>query len=529
MGLPDNDCRIQAFQGAGAMMSSMKLLAGSGLLFAIFAGAAAHSQDIERQKGAVVKITSQADGMNRSGTGFIAKLEGTAAYIVTASHVIEGDSKPRVAFYPDVTKMLPATIIGSEGDLPRGLALIRVDGPLPAGLSQLGIDASFDLQASEQVIIIGFPRLAATNWAVTPITIVGRQGTAITFTGAADEGSSGSPVIRNGWVTAVVAEKSGDFGFAVPAAAVRFAIEGWGLKLEADQKPPRPVGTTPVGITGKLSSTRILFASNRDMDQTGNNYDLYVMDIDGKNVKRVSPRDIRDFSDAGWFPDGGSFTYVSTGDMKTSGIYQTELTSGNTKKLTREMAYYSAPLWSPDGTRIAFLANTDIEPDHTDVFVMSGSGANLKRLTHDSVEKVSLFWSPDSSQIGFAECLEKSCGTFFVGVDGKGLHQLSSPLTDFAGDCWSAATNKILGESGRDGYIAIYSLNSDGSDPVRLTNSPQGDMQPDWSPDGSRIVFTSRRDGHPEIYVMNSDGSNQVRITSSHGSSENPQWSPFMK
>jgi len=510
------------------MTSSMRTLARHGILFAtLLSAAAALSQDIEEQKKAVVRITSQADGMNRAGTGFIVKLDRDAAYIVTASHVIEGDSKPRVAFYPDVTVTLPATIIGSEGDLPRGLALIRVNGRLPDGLSRLGVDASFDLQATEQVTIIGFPRLAATNWAVTPITIVGRQGTAITFTGAADEGSSGSPVIRNGWVTAVVAEKSGDFGFAVPSAAVRFAVEGWGLKLEPNENPPRAASKAALRTTGKLSTTRILFSSNRDMDQTGNNVDLYIADIDGKNVKRVSPRNIIDPSDAGWSPDGASITYVTTEDPRTYGIYQTELTSGNTKKLTHEMVMYAAPLWSPDGAHIAFLSY--LSPDRDDVFVMTGSGANLKRLTHDSVEKVSLFWSPDGSQIGFAECSDKSCRTFFVGIDGNGLHELSSPLTDFAGASWSAATNKIVGESGRDGYIAIYSLNSDGSDPSRLTNSPEGDMQPDWSPDGTRIVFTSRRDGHAEIYVMNSDGSNPVRITSSHGSSKNPQWSPFIE
>jgi TolB protein len=508
---------------------SARLLASIAMSFTALLSTAGLAQDIEEEKRAVVKITSQADGVNRVGTGFIANLGQDAAFIVTASHVIEGDSKPQVAFYPDATKTRQATIIGTEGDLPRGLALIRVDGPLPHGLSHLGIDASFNLEASEQVTIIGFPRLAATAWAVTPITIVGRQGTAITFTGAADEGSSGSPVIRNGWVTALVAEKSGDFGFAVPGAAVRFALEGWGLKLTPDQSVPRSAHALPTTPTGKLSNTRILFTSNRDMDVTGNNFDLYVMDIDGRNVKRVSPQHKIDPEDAGWSRDGTSITYVTKGDPTTNGIYQTELATGKTTKFTRDMAYFRAPLWSPDGSRIAFLANTSIGPDNQDVFVMPGSGGNVKRLTHNPSHKVSLFWSPDGNEIGFAELTDKKCKTFFISVDGTRLEQLSSPLTDFAGGSWSVATNKIIGESKREGYAAIYTLNRDGSDPVRLTNTPQGDMQPDWSPDGTKIVFTSRRDGHAEIYVMNADGSNQVRLTSGHSFSYNPQWSPFLK
>lgn len=98
----------------------------------------ARGQEIEQAKKAVVKVTSQAEGKNRVGTGFIARLDKDAAYIVTASHVIEGDSKPKVSFYPDAETQYDATVMGTEGDLPRGLALIRVRATLPPGLHDSG-------------------------------------------------------------------------------------------------------------------------------------------------------------------------------------------------------------------------------------------------------------------------------------------------------------------------------------------------------------------------------------------------------
>ncbi len=486
------------------------------------------AQNLEEEKKAVVKISSQADGVNRVGTGFIAKLYGDSAYIVTASHVIEGDTRPMVAFYPDVTRTHPATIIGTEGDLPRGLALIRVDGPLPKNLGHLGIDSSFNLQASEQVTIIGFPRLAATAWAVTPIVIVGRQGTAITFTGAADEGSSGSPVIRNGWVTAIVAEKSGDFGFAVPAAAMRFALEGWGLKLTPDDVLTHSKQATPVVPHGELGKTRILFTSTRDMDTSGNNLDPFVMNVDGTNVKRVSERFI-DSTAASWSPDGQSMLIVTNEGPKIAGIYQADLSTGKTAKISKEGGYFACPIFSPDGSLIAFLGNVSVDEDDLEIFKMTRSGTNLRRLTHNPSKKVSIFWSPDGSKIGFAEIVDKHYRTSFVSVDGTNVEPLSTPLTDFAGEAWSGANGKILGESNHEGYEAIYTMNSDGSDPVRLTSTPQGDADADWSPDGTKIVFTSLRDGHKEIYVMDADGSNQARITNTKANSSNPQWSPFPK
>jgi len=45
-------------------------------------------------------------------------------------------------------------------------------------------------------------------------------------------------------------------------------------------------------------------------------------------------------------------------------------------------------------------------------------------------------------------------------------------------------------------------MNTDGTNPTRLTNNDAEDEYPSWSPDGTKIAFTSDRDGNYEIYVM---------------------------
>ena len=72
-------------------------------------------------------------------------------------------------------------------------------------------------------------------------------------------------------------------------------------------------------------------------------------------------------------------------------------------------------------------------------------------------------------------------------------------------------------------------MNSDGSAPIRLTDTPADEDDPEWAPDGSQIVFTSERTGHWELYAIRADGSQQRRLTQTvKGDSINPAWSPMI-
>ena len=92
-----------------------------------------------------------------------------------------------------------------------------------------------------------------------------------------------------------------------------------------------------------------------------------------------------------------------------------------------------------------------------------------------------------------------------------------------------SAYGKIVFESGRDGNLEIYSMNSDGMEQTRLTHHEARDFQAAWSPNGGQIVFGSDRDdrdGDLEIYVMDADGSNQRNLTHHPALDSSPDWSP---
>ena len=77
------------------------------------------------------------------------------------------------------------------------------------------------------------------------------------------------------------------------------------------------------------------------------------------------------------------------------------------------------------------------------------------------------------------------------------------------------------------GYSAVYFVNADGSQQVKL--SPKGVLgtNPAWSPDGSWIAFTAYdiNDGDSELHVIRPDGSNHRAIDLSKGASQ-LSWSP---
>jgi Tol biopolymer transport system component len=90
----------------------------------------------------------------------------------------------------------------------------------------------------------------------------------------------------------------------------------------------------------------------------------------------------------------------------------------------------------------------------------------------------------------------------------------------------SGDKGQIAFVSDRDGNAEIYVMAADGTNVVRLTHDPAGDLSPAWSPDGAKIAFVSDRGGNDEIYVMAADGSNQIKLTTSQADEAQPVWSP---
>jgi Tol biopolymer transport system component len=119
-----------------------------------------------------------------------------------------------------------------------------------------------------------------------------------------------------------------------------------------------------------------------------------------------------------------------------------------------------------------------------------------------------------------------------INVDGTGLHRISNGLGRTTCGYFYDNDQRVLYSSTFNhspacpprpdfsrGYVwalyeyDVYTAKPDGSDLVRLTDTPGYDAETTLSPDGKRVVFTSMRDGDLEIYTMNVDGTDVRRLT----------------
>jgi Tol biopolymer transport system component len=276
------------------------------------------------------------------------------------------------------------------------------------------------------------------------------------------------------------------------------------------------------GVSGKIA-----FVSFRDGQG-----DIYAMNADGTEQTRLTVNPASDYEPV-WSPDGTSILF-RTYRVGIDEIYVMNADGSGQTNVTENPALDIHPAWSPDGSKILFVSTRN-DPYYAscdywcyEIYTMNLDGSGVTRLTYNSDVDFSPVWSPDGSKIAFMS--NRASGyydVFVMNADGSSVTNLTNSLGGDADPDWSPDGSKIAFRTDRDGDWEVYVMNADGSGVTRLTNSPGWDSAPAWSPDGSKIAFESGRDGDSGVYVMNSDGSQQTRLTYSAGGDIEPDWQPL--
>jgi hypothetical protein len=132
------------------------------------------------------------------------------------------------------------------------------------------------------------------------------------------------------------------------------------------------------------------------------------------------------------------------------------------------------PVWSPDGSRIAFVRNGDI-------WTANADGTNQALFVSGAVNPA---WAPNGTTVAYV----KTSDSHVYERAGSTETQLTSGSGTDGDPAFSPDGTKLVYERANGGTYDLYVLTLGGST-TTLVSSPADDVTASWSPDGTTIVF----------------------------------------
>jgi hypothetical protein len=274
--------------------------------------------------------------------------------------------------------------------------------------------------------------------------------------------------------------------FAQPFDPVRLQLSGDPVPI-ADQVgsfAPADTGLFSVSTTGNLGYR---------VGPGGTQLQLTVFDRDGK-AGTVGPKGA--YQTPVFSPDGTRIAFSQLDDASgRSNIWVLDTARGTTTRLTFNAGRDGDPVWSPDGKMIAFSSNRS---GHTDLYVKAADGSGDERLLVKSdQDKTPTSWSRDGRWLLYGSLDPKTNSDIWLlsmDDDHKSRPFLRSEfpegLARFSPDGrWVAYASQESGIG--EIYIRPFSPDTDGNPSYgpKWMISKGGGFNPSWRSDGKELFY----------------------------------------
>jgi Tol biopolymer transport system component len=285
------------------------------------------------------------------------------------------------------------------------------------------------------------------------------------------------------------------------------------------------MSVTPAGAKALGPNGRIVFQSGPPGEDPSR---VFTVNPDGSDAQELP-------GPAGycyrWSPDGSEL--ATTADSPYGGRPARMKPDGSGFTIldgTTVIMNLACPSWSPDGTRMALEGFNDDDPSivHGIYTVRASDGADLAFVTDQGICPCD--YSPDGARIAFSAGIDQ---VGVVNTDGTDFRLITPP--NFNGDgglSWSPDGRWIVFNRPGSGNLYVVHPNGTGLRQLALPGAGRGRAHafaPGWSPDGARLVFSmyTAASGQVDLYTAKPDGSDLVRVTDTPDVELLADWGPF--
>lgn len=224
-------------------------------------------------------------------------------------------------------------------------------------------------------------------------------------------------------------------------------------------------------------------------------------------------------------PDGKQIAFCYKGD-----VYKVPTTGGTAARLTTQPSYECSPVWSPDGSKIAFASDRH---GNFDVFVMPAEGGNAQRLTYNSSSEIPTAFTPNGADVLFVASIQDQAESMLFPYraltelykvsanGGRTLMVLGTPAeaVEFSkdGNVMYYHDRKGVEDEWRKHHTSsitrdVWAYNVKTGKHTNLTRRGGEDRNPVVSLDGKSLYILSERNGGSfNVYNLSIDNPQQVR------------------